>query len=113
MKKLIVINLQVEGVHHWPGCDIKEVSFLKHPHRHIFHITAKKEVAHNDRDIEIIKLKREIIGWLGFVYSSVEFKCINFQALSCEDIAEGLIKKFKLNYCQVLEDNENGAEIWA
>tara|TARA_R100000805_G_C3589111_1_gene91365 strand:+ start:82 stop:405 length:324 start_codon:yes stop_codon:yes gene_type:complete len=105
MKSNIIVNLQYEAIHYWPNCNIKEVEFLKHPHRHIFHICCKKEVTHNDRDIEIIKLKREILFYLNEEYQG------NFVSRSCEMIAEELMIIFKLNYCRVLEDNENGAEV--
>ena len=104
MQVSIIINTQAEGIHNWPECDIKEVSFLKYPHRHIFHICCKKTVNHSDRDIEIIKLKREINDYL-ISYNG------QFNNLSCEMICEILLSKFGLNYCSVLEDGENGAEI--
>ena len=110
----IIVSLQVEGLHSWPECPIEEVSFLKHPHRHIFHIKAKKEVSHDDRDIEIIKLKREIRYHLldrwGVGHRGAE-GC-DFKNMSCEMIAKKLLYKFDLCYCSVLEDNENGAEIY-
>lgn len=113
MKTNIVVRLQVEGIHNWPDCPIKEVAFLKYPHRHIFHIECKKEVTHLDRDIEIIQLKRKIVRYLLFNYG-VDFtdsEGCDFKSKSCEMIAVELLKHFGLNYCQVLEDNENGAEV--
>jgi hypothetical protein len=109
-KTNIVINLQVEGVHSWPNCDIDEVAFLKHPHRHIFHIECKKQVIHDDRDIEIIQLKREIIFWLYSQYGN-NHNVHHFNSMSCEMIAKELFERFNLNYCKVLEDGENGAEV--
>lgn len=115
----IIITLQVEGLHSWPDCDIKEVSFLKHPHRHIFHIVCKKEVNHLDRDIEIIQLKRTVTDYLNSMYGSeklsgyISCNTLEFNNLSCEMIATDLFERFKLTYCSVLEDNENGAEITA
>ena len=113
MKTNIIVKLQVEGVHSWLDCPIEEVSFLTYPHRHIFHITAKKAVTHNDRDIEIIQLKRNIQQYLWQQYPSKFNAVCEFNSLSCESIAEDLLKQFELNYCSVLEDNENGAEILA
>lgn len=104
----IIINLQIEGIHNWENCDISEVSFLKYPHRHIFYITCKKEVYHDDRDIEIIMFKRDIENYLKTTYGNI---CI-FGSKSCEMIAKELLTTFSLNYCSVLEDNENGAEIY-
>lgn len=110
----IIINTQVEGIHYWPECNIKEVEFLKYPHRHIFHICCKKEVTHDDRDIEIINLKRQVEDYLYECYSSpiITGKVHEFGARSCEMLAKELLIEFDLNYCSVLEDNENGAEIF-
>jgi hypothetical protein len=104
MRTRIIVKLEYEAIHSWPDCDIKEVEFLKYPHRHIFHICCKKEVKHNDRDIEIIMLKRRILEYLSYQYNG------NFQHRSCEMIATDLLNEFNLDYCSVLEDNENGAE---
>ncbi|HBH48817.1 MAG TPA: hypothetical protein DDX98_09260 [Bacteroidales bacterium] len=104
-KTNIIVNLQYEAIHHWPGCDIPEVSFLKDKHRHIFHICCKREVQHDDRDIEIIMFKRKILKFLQSNYNG------DFGSMSCEMIANELAYIFKLSYCSVLEDGENGAEI--
>lgn len=103
--RAVVITTTVEGVHHWPECPIPEVNFLKDLHRHIFHVKAVKQVKHNDRDVEIIMLKRCVDYYLS------AFKG-NFGDMSCEDIAEGLISEFDLLNCEVLEDGENGAYLW-
>ena len=103
MKKYVKVKLQVEGFHNWPTCNIAEVSFLINTHRHMFHIDATKEVSHNDRQVEIIMLKRKMQKYLLEKYRS------NFGAMSCEDIAEDLMLEFDLTVCEVLEDGENGA----
>lgn len=102
LRKLVVIRLQVEGIHCWPNCDVRGVEYLRNPHRHMFHIEAHKEVSHNDREIEIIMLKRIVSEYL-------ESFDGNFYAMSCEDIAEDLLSRFDFEFVQVLEDNENGA----
>ena len=107
----VIINTQVEGLHNWPGCDIKEVEFLKYPHRHIFHICCKKEVTHDDRDVEIIMLKKRINNFIDENYRELHTDFIDFGSMSCEMIARELLEEFNLNYCSVLEDGENGAEI--
>lgn len=110
----IVIKFDVQGLHFWNDCNIEEVSYLKHTHRHKFFFRCEKEVTHNDRQIEIIKFKNEILHWL-----ALEFYCpgscshLNFQSLSCEDIAMQVLRKFDLDLCEVLEDNENGAIVRA
>lgn len=102
--KEIVINLQVEGIHQWDSCDLPDVMFLRSPHRHIFHITITKEVEHNERDIEIIMLKRSVLDYFGV-------QPVMFENKSCETIAEELLNKFNATSVTVLEDNENGATV--
>lgn len=108
----IIINTQVEGTHNWPACPFEEVDFLRHPHRHIFNICAKKEVTHDDRDIEIIMLKRQINDYLTNAYYNSKPNTHEFGARSCEMLAKELLIEFNLDYCSVLEDGENGAEIF-
>ena len=109
MKTSIIVKLQVEGTHRWEGCNIKEVMFLINEHRHVFYVTCKKQVSHEDRDIEIICLKRRIEEYLVQTYGK---PCL-FGHKSCEMIARELVDSFCLSYCSVLEDNENGAEVTA
>lgn len=106
----IIINLRVPGIHCWKDCPYQDVAFLRSLHRHEFHICAKKAVSHTDRDIEIIRFKRDMeqyfrdtFEWHGTAYM--------FGLMSCEQLAERLTKHFNLAYCSVLEDGENGAEI--
>jgi hypothetical protein len=109
----IVVRLQVDGLHHWPSCDIEEVAFLRDIHRHMFHIEAKKIVNHEERDVEIIKFKRDIQDYLYSQYWNGNMRSYFFGPMSCESIARELVEHFKLSYCSVLEDNENGAEVFA
>lgn len=102
LRKQIIVKLQFEAIHCWPTCDIDEVSFLRYPHRHVFYITIKKTVNHNDRDIEIIMFKKEILNHLA------SFKG-NIDNWSCETLAEYLLNTFNACSVEVLEDNENGA----
>ena len=88
-------------------CPIKEVMFLRDRHRHIFHIKMSKEVNHSDRDIEIILFKREVQEYLKQKFGE---PC-EFGSMSCEMIAEHLLQQFNANEVEVLEDNENGANV--
>lgn len=106
IKSAVVVKLQVEGTHCWPDCPIEDVSFLRNPHRHMFHVKATKEVTHDDRDVEIIMLKRAIEHHLKNGYNG------EFHSMSCEMIARDLIVTFDLLNCEVLEDGENGAYLW-
>lgn len=112
MLRQIKIKLQVEGLHNWPEAAevFPDVAFLAYPHRHIFYITATKVVTHNDRDIEIIRFKRQILQYLNNCYGNVE-GYLDFGRMSCEDISEELFNQFELQYVEVLEDNENGASL--
>lgn len=107
----IIVNLRVEGFHCFPKAKelFPEVAFLADKHRHIFHICCKKKVSHDDRDIEIIIFKRNIEGWLKTMYHSKSLNALDFNDMSCEAIARKLVEQFKLSYCSVLEDGENGA----
>lgn len=109
--KSIIVNLQVEGVHCWKECPIKEVSYLKDIHRHVFFITVEKVVSHNERDIEIIQFKKKINDYLTKAFYSQSKGLLNFENMSCESIAEQILNKFSCQMVQVLEDNENGAKI--
>lgn len=111
MQTNIVVSTQVEGLHHWPDCPIQEVQYLNSMHRHMFHIKAKKKVEHDDRDIEIIQFKHDIIQYLDNKYMDYNHRCLMFGAKSCEMIAKELVEEFELSYCEVLEDGENGAEV--
>jgi len=108
----IIVKLQIEGFHNWPDAKtiVPEMAFLSDRHRHIFHIECRKKVNHDDRDIEIIMFKRQVIQYLSKVYGSIIGGC-EFGAKSCEQLAAELMMEFKLEYCSVLEDNENGAEV--
>ncbi len=111
MKTTIVIKLQYEALHNWPGVveampDKKHIHFLQYPHRHLFFITIEKEVTHNDRDIEIIDFKQKVQDYLHQTFNG------NLQNRSCEMLAEHLLEKFKCLSVEVLEDNENGAKVY-
>lgn len=106
MRTFVVVNLQVEGFHNWEGA-FDEVSFLRDTHRHIFHIEAKKQVAHLDRDDEFILLKRRVET---FIKDTWGMPC-QFGNMSCEMIALDIYREFKLETCYVYEDNENGGGV--
>jgi hypothetical protein len=117
--KFIWTTFQKEGIHRYPEAltnpalatgDEYDVSFLGHPHRHIFHFRVSIEVIHNNRDIEFIQFKR----WLERLYSEgtlvLDYK-------SCEMMSDDLYVHIAARYpgravvIQVAEDGENGCEI--
>lgn len=111
-KTLIVVKSQFEGIHSWPDCPYDDVSFLRHPHRHIFHVTLKMEVTHDDRELEFIQVKRILEDLLSRNYNRK-----NLYNLSCEMMSKNIGMHFigmglKVHVVSVFEDNENGAEVY-
>ena len=104
----IIVNTKFSAIHCWPSCPIEEVGYLRNPHRHEFHVQVKTEVNHTDRDIEFINLKNKIN-----TYIRANFDQKDLGATSCETICKMLSLKFNLDYVQVLEDGENGAEYYS
>lgn len=112
IKRHIEISFQKEGIHRYPAAEtdprLAAVSFLAHPHRHMFHFYVKLQVFHNDREVEFILFKRELEN----LYSQ---NILQFDYRSCEMMANDLINYIKEKYpkriiaVRVYEDNENGA----
>ena len=113
---MIWVTFRKEGVHRYPAAltdpklatgDEYDVSFLGHPHRHMFHFKVYLEVFHDDRDVEFIQFKR----WLENLYNqgtlALDYK-------SCEMMADDLYKEISSKYTdrkiwiEVSEDGENG-----
>ena len=114
MKTNIIVKLQVEGLHNWPNAKnvFPEVGFLSNMHRHKWFITAKKEVMHDDRDVEFIMFKRDISDYLEEQYYNRTTRTHEFGSQSCEMLAKEILEEFDCVYVSVFEDNENGAEVY-
>lgn len=107
IKKWVKVVFDVQGIHSYPNAP-EEVSFLRHPHRHVFGFSVYVEVFHNERDIEFIMLKNELRSlW------SQEIQ--NWEGHSCETLATDVVEYIKHNYpgrdvtVEVSEDGENSA----
>lgn len=113
----IWVTFQKEGIHKYPAAltdpalatgDEYDVSFLGHPHRHIFHFRVGISVTHNDRDIEFIQFKR----WLENLYKD---GTLQLDYKSCEMMSDDLYLQIANKYpgrsvwIEVAEDGENGA----
>jgi hypothetical protein len=113
---MIWVKFQKEGIHRYPQAltdpklatgDEYDVSFLGHPHRHIFHFKVYLEVFHDDRDVEFIQFKR----WLENLYNQGTL-VLNHK--SCEMIADDLYAQISATYTdrkvwiEISEDDENG-----
>lgn len=118
-RRIIYVTFQKEGIHQFPQAstdpklatgDEYDVSFLSHPHRHIFHFKVGIEVFHNDRDIEFIQFKR----WLENLYKE---KVLDLNHKSCEMMSDDLFEVISTRYPEryieisVSEDNENGCVV--
>jgi hypothetical protein len=119
--KMIWATFRKEGIHKYPAAltdpalatgDEYDVSFLGHPHRHIFHFRVWISVQHNDRDIEFIQFKR----WLEKLYSG-DGAALKLDYKSCEMMSDELYDKISQEYpnreiwIEVSEDGENGSFI--
>ena len=119
--KMIWVTFRKEGIHKYPAAltdpnlatgDEYDVSFLGHPHRHIFHFRVYISVTHNDRDVEFIQFKR----WLEKLYSSNE-GVLSLDYKSCEMMSDDLYAQISQRYpdrevwIEVSEDGENGSFI--
>jgi hypothetical protein len=117
----IWVTFQREGIHRYPAAetdpqlatgDWRDVSFLAHPHRHIFHFRVWIDVYHNDRDVEFIQFRR----WLERLYDSSQ-GVLSLDYKSCEMIADDLYTRIADQYpdravwIEVSEDGENGCLI--
>ena len=115
------VTFTKEGIHKYPAAatdpqlatgDWRDVSFLAHPHRHIFHFRVWIDVLHNDRDVEFIQFKR----WLERLYDS-DTSTLSLDYKSCEMIADDLYVQIAGRYpdravwIEVSEDGENGCLI--
>ena len=112
---MIWVTFRREGIHRYPAAledpnlatgEWDDVSFLGHPHRHIFHFKVWLEVFHDDRDVEFIQFKR----WLENLYQGQ----LQLDYKSCEMIADNLYQAINEKHpnrkvwIEVSEDGENG-----
>lgn len=113
-KDFIWVTFQKEGIHKYPAAledpKLADVSFLGHPHRHMFHFRVELEVMHDDRDVEFILFKRELEALYDEGTMQLDYK-------SCEMMARELAKYVIENYpdrdvaIEVSEDGENGCRL--
>lgn len=115
--KTIVVRSRFSALHMYEDAP-EVVSFLRHPHRHMFHVEAEIKVSHGNRELEFFTVKYELDTHViqGVLRSAVPSCGVWVLKQSCEDIAEGiaasLMARFKLSdkdivYVEVSEDGEN------
>jgi len=112
-KTTVIVKLAVDGMHNFPKAAelFPEVSFLSDRHRHMFTFTAAKQVNHDDRDVEFIMFKRDILNYLTNQYSDSHMRTMEFGSQSCEMLAREILERFECEWVEVWEDNENGARV--
>lgn len=115
MQTKIFIQTQFSGVHMWPDAPA-EVSYLRNLHRHMFHVTVKVDVFHDDRELEFIMLKHHVEALIkGFLEDPDKWP----DTTSCEQMAADIAKSLQETYgvtrsyeVTVSEDGENGAIVF-
>lgn len=104
----IFCTFQVPGLHQWLGTH----SYLKHPHRHVFHFRVEMSVSELDREVEFIAWKQELEV---FVRETILPGYVVEKA--CEHMATELLDRLEKYYpmrgykVEVSEDGENGAKV--
>lgn len=113
LKTTVLIKLSIDACHNFPlAADLfPEVDFLADRHRHMFHFTLSKEVFHDDRDVEFIMFKRDVLDYLLETYYDYGTRTHEFGAKSCEMLAKELLNEFECEWVECWEDNENGAKV--
>ena len=108
------VKLRFEGVHHYPNAP-HEVSFLRHPHRHLFYVEVSVEQFHDERDVEYIILKRWLRGEV--IAPNLSRWNSDENTDSCETMARHILRKLIERFpnrdisVKVSEDEENGATL--
>lgn len=116
-KTFVYVTFAKEGYHAYPEAgtdpnlatgDQYDVSHLAHRHFHYFYFKVWIAVAHDNRDIEFIQLRR----WLEGLYNTGTLELNN---MSCEMISDALYNEITRKYpnrevrIDVSEDNINGS----
>lgn len=121
-KKTVTVRTQFESLHQWPTAP-EQVSYLRHPHRHIFHVVVTANVTHGDRQVEFHMMLRDSLRVVielflkangAGVYSAGNESTnrLNVISMSCEDMAEKIgmaliTAGYNIASVSVGEDDEN------
>lgn len=113
MRASIIAKFDMEGFHQWPEApdDFKE---LRSKHGHIFHFECFIPVTEANRQLEFLKVRRELIAALRASYGK---EPSDFRGMSCEMLADSLARTINNKYgvlptkVIVMEDVFVGAEL--
>lgn len=108
----IMVTIRREYFHSYPDAP-EEVAFLRHPHRHVFHVKLTLPVTHSNREKEFFLVQRWMKASLDHCFGK---EGADLGAMSCEDVATELVQQANARYecpaeCEVWEDGENGARV--
>jgi hypothetical protein len=110
--KMIWVTFARKGLHRYPAADtdpsLSDVSYLGHPHRHLFKFKIHIQVFHDDREIEF----HQFLNWVESLYDK---KTLELDYKSCEMISDDLAAKIQAKFqgrdltIEVSEDGECGS----
>lgn len=106
MTTKIWITAQFVGYHRWVDAPTS-VEFLRNFHRHMLHVRVEYKVSHKNRALEFFEMKQRLETFLAVNLIG------RFTELSCEQMAELILKGVQADSVTVSEDGENGAEVEA
>ena len=107
MKIEVITYNCIVGYHCWREAPQK-VDFLRHKHRHNFHIRCYLSVEGLDREREIFLEEERLKRFIYFKYG--EEPC-DFGESSCETLANEILNEMNANSVEVLEDGLGGAKV--
>lgn len=109
MKTKARIRFASPSLHYWANAP-ENRSYLRQPHRHLFHVRVDIEVRHNEREIEF----HDLLDAAKQFWPLKEDGCVDW---SCETMAKELAESLAFNYpgreieVEVSEDGECGAVV--
>ena len=115
MRTSIIVKFDIEGFHQWPDAP-DEFRELRSKHGHVFHFECFIPVTEADRQLEFLKVRRELIAALKASYGK---EPSDFRGMSCEMLADSLARTIQNKYGAmpsrviVMEDAFVGAELTA
>lgn len=113
--KTVTARTWIDGLHHWPDAPDRR-AYLRHPHRHLFHLTATVRVDGDHREVEFHDLGDELydLARARSMPYHPDAELRDFGTLSCEAIASALARAlsqrgYRPVEVTVSEDGENDA----
>ena len=110
-RSYIAVRTQFEGYHAYPdaGSIDPRIKFLERPHRHVFHVTARMSVTHDDRELEFFLVKWALNDWIAATFGNTQSLTNSCESIATRIIHEHLIPKWgdRDYVVTVSEDGEN------